>query len=165
MGKGGSASVGAVAMWKLRGLDKWLFEGAEAKIFEFLDIEPLMPPGRLRLSKALGRPCMGDIDCHCMAIVSLDEARRMDCEVAGQHGFSVIRYGGSICSKDGGAPRGMLQSILRASRQWVPRIVNLGKRGTPPIMRDGLVTKGRTRTHFSSIRSCGPLSKGTRPSA
>jgi hypothetical protein len=89
LGKGGSASVGAVAMWKLRGLDKWLFEGAEAKIFEFLDIEPLMPPGRLRLSKALGRPCMGDIDCHCMAMVSLDEARRVDCEVAGQHGFTM----------------------------------------------------------------------------
>ena len=77
-------------MWKLRGLDRQLFEGAEAKIFEFLDIEPLMPPGRLRLSKALGRPCMGDIQCHCTAMVSLDEARQMDCEVVGQHGFCVI---------------------------------------------------------------------------
>ena len=61
-------------------------------VHEFLDIEPLMPPGRRRLSKALGRPCMGDIDCHCMAMVSLAEARRMDCEVAGQHGFSVRSY-------------------------------------------------------------------------
>jgi hypothetical protein len=106
-------------MWKLRGLDRQLFEGAEAKIFEFLDIEPLMPPGRLRLSKALGRPCMGDIDCHCMAMVSLAEARRMDCEVAGQHGFSrakLYAVAGSISSTDGGAPRGMLQSILWASR-------------------------------------------------
>ena len=76
-------------MWQFRKLDEQLFEGFAAMVHEFLDIEPLMPPGRLRLSKALGRPCMGDIDCHCMAMVSLAEARRMDCEVAGQHGFSM----------------------------------------------------------------------------
>ena len=35
---------------------------------------------------------MGDIDCHCMAMVSLDEVQRMDCEVAGQHGFSMRSY-------------------------------------------------------------------------
>ena len=42
-------------MWKIRKLDEQLFDGAAAKTHEFLDIELLMPPGRLRLSKLLGR--------------------------------------------------------------------------------------------------------------
>jgi hypothetical protein len=73
-------------MWKLRGLDQQLFDGAAAKIWEFLDVTPLMPPARLRFSKMLGRPLMGEIGCNCCALVTLDEARRLDCEVAGQHG-------------------------------------------------------------------------------
>ena len=43
---------------EIRKLDEQLFEGAAAKIHAFLDIELLMPPGRLRLSKALNRPLM-----------------------------------------------------------------------------------------------------------
>ena len=80
-----------VAMWKLRGLDEQLFEGAEARIFEFLDITPLMPPARLRFSKLLGRPVMGSVHCHCVAAVSLDEVRDTDWEVCGQTG-NVIRF-------------------------------------------------------------------------
>ena len=77
-------------MWKLRGLDRQLFEGAEAKIFEFLDIEPLMPPARLRISKLLGRPVMDYVWCDCIP-VSLDEMRSTDLEVHGQTG-NVIRF-------------------------------------------------------------------------
>jgi hypothetical protein len=76
-------------MWKLRGLDGQLFEGAEAKIFKFLDIEPLMPPARLRLSKMLGRPVMDNVNCHCIAAMSLDEARDTDWEVCGQTGNEI----------------------------------------------------------------------------
>ena len=75
-------------MWKLRGLDRQLFEGAEAKIFEFLDIEPLMPPARLRFSRLLDRPLMTPLECHCIAAVSLDEARA-DWEVCGQTGNEI----------------------------------------------------------------------------
>jgi hypothetical protein len=78
-------------MWKLRGLDRQLFEGAEAKIFEFLDIEPLMPPARLRLSKLLGRPVMDRVWCYCVAAVTLDEVRGTDLEVHGQTG-NAIRF-------------------------------------------------------------------------
>ena len=83
-------------MWKLRGLDRQLFEGAEAKIFEFLDIEPLMPPARLRFSKLLGRPLTEPIDCHCVAAVSLDEVRDMPCELGGQYGHAIRFYFGML---------------------------------------------------------------------
>ena len=45
-------------MWKIRKLDEQLFMGAAAKIHEFLDIEHLMSPEKLSLSKQLGRPLM-----------------------------------------------------------------------------------------------------------
>jgi hypothetical protein len=73
-------------MWKLRGLDDQLFDGAAARIHGFLDITPLMPPARLKFSRLLGRPLMAEIGCNCIASVTLDEARRLDCEVSGQHG-------------------------------------------------------------------------------
>ena len=37
-------------MWKIQKLDEQLFNGFAARVHEFLDIEPLMPPGRLRFS-------------------------------------------------------------------------------------------------------------------
>ena len=78
-------------MWKLRGLDDQLFDGAAARIYAFLDITPLMPPARLKFSRLLGRPLMAEIGCNCIASVTLDEARRLDCEVSGQHG-NLIRF-------------------------------------------------------------------------
>ena len=76
-------------MWKLRGLDRQLFEGVEARIFEFLDVAPLMPPARLRFSKLLGRPLMEPVECHCVATVSLDEVRDTEWEVHGQTGNEI----------------------------------------------------------------------------
>ena len=70
-------------MWKIRKLDEQLFEGAAAKIHEFLDIEPLMPPGRLRLSKALNRPLMCQLYCNCTARVLPQECRGMDYMISG----------------------------------------------------------------------------------
>ena len=52
----------------------------------FLDVTPLMPPARLRFSKMLGRPLMGEIGCNCCGLVTLGEALRLDCDVAGQYG-------------------------------------------------------------------------------
>ena len=72
-------------MWKIRKLDEQLFDGAAAKIHEFLDIEPFMPPGRLRLSKALKRPMMHPLRCDCMGRGSLQECRDMDCRISGMH--------------------------------------------------------------------------------
>ena len=69
-------------MWKIRKLDEQLFMGAAAKIHEFLDIEPLMPPGRLRLSKLLGRPVMDDLHCNCV-IANIEELRNLDCQIHG----------------------------------------------------------------------------------
>ena len=70
-------------MWKIRKLDEQLFDGAAAKIHEFLDIELLMPPGRLRLSKLLGRPVMLGLQCNCTAIANIEELRGTDCQVHG----------------------------------------------------------------------------------
>ena len=70
-------------MWKIRKLDEQLFQGAAAKIHAFLDIEPLMPPGRLRLSKLLGRPVMDELNCNCTAATYVEELGDMDCEVHG----------------------------------------------------------------------------------
>ena len=69
-------------MWKIRKLDEQLFMGAAAKIHEFLDIEPLMPPGRLRLSKLLGRPVMDMLSCNCV-IANIEELRNLDCRIHG----------------------------------------------------------------------------------
>ena len=80
-------------MWKIRKLDEQLFIGAAAKIYEFLDIEPLMPPGRLRLSKLLGRPVMDELRCNCTAIANLLELRDMDCQVHGGQVVFNIRHG------------------------------------------------------------------------
>ena len=73
-------------MWKIRKLDEQLFAGAAAKIHEFLDIEPLMPPGRLRFSKLLGRPLMRYLDCKCLEKEFLDNLQDIDCTVAGEYG-------------------------------------------------------------------------------
>ena len=73
-------------MWKIRKLDEQLFMGAAAKIHEFLDIERLMPPGRLRFSKLLGRPLMRYLDCKCLQREFLDNLQDIDCTVAGEHG-------------------------------------------------------------------------------
>ena len=73
-------------MWKIRKLDEQLFMGAAAKIHEFLDIEPLMPPGRLRFSKLLGRPLMRYLDCKCLEREFLDNLQDIDCTVAGEYG-------------------------------------------------------------------------------
>ena len=72
-------------MWKIRKLDEQLFDGAAAKIHEFLDIEPFMPPGRLRLSKSLKRPMMHPLRCDCMGRGSLQECRDMDCMISGTY--------------------------------------------------------------------------------
>ena len=79
-------------MWKIRKLDEQLFDGAAAKIHEYLDIEPLMPPGRLRLSKSLKRPMMCPLYCDCMARVFLQECRDMDCRISGMHMNDEGRY-------------------------------------------------------------------------
>ena len=76
-------------MWKIRKLDEQLFAGAAAKIHEFLDIEPLMPPGRLLLSKLLGRPVMDDLACNC-AIANIEELRRL------LRRFSCVVNGGMV---------------------------------------------------------------------
>jgi len=76
-------------MWKIRKLDEQLFMGAAAKIHEFLDIEPLMPPGRLRLSKLLGRPLMRDLTCNCI-IANIEELRRL------LRRFSCVVNGGMV---------------------------------------------------------------------
>ena len=70
-------------MWKIRNLDKQLFMGAAAKIHEFLDIEQLMSPGKLSLSKQLGRPLMGKL---IHEAVYIEEVKTLDCEV---HGYYV----------------------------------------------------------------------------
>ena len=69
-------------MCKIREVDEQLFRGAAAKIHEFSDIEPLMPPGRLRLSKLLGRPVMDDLTCNCI-IANIEELRSLSCVVNG----------------------------------------------------------------------------------
>ena len=79
-------------MWKIRKLDEQLFDGAAAKIHAFLDIEPLMPPGRLHLSKSLKRPMMYPLYCDCMASVSLQECRDMDCMIRGTYMNDERRY-------------------------------------------------------------------------
>jgi hypothetical protein len=71
-------------MWKIRKLDEQLFQGAAAKIHAFLDIEPLMPPGRLRMSKLFGRPVMDELKCNCTAAAHMEEIRDMDCRVHGR---------------------------------------------------------------------------------
>ena len=72
-------------MWKIRKLDEQLFDGAAAKIHEFLDIEPFMPPGRLRLPKSLKRPMMHPLRCDCMGRGSPQECRDMDCMISGTY--------------------------------------------------------------------------------
>jgi hypothetical protein len=73
-------------MSKIRKLDKQLFMGAAAKVHEFLDIEPLMPPGRLRFSKLLGRPLMRCLSCKCLEEEFIDNLQGIDCTVAGEYG-------------------------------------------------------------------------------
>ena len=80
-------------MWKIRKLDEQLFDGAAAKIHAFLDIEPLMPPGRLRLSKLLGRPVMLGLQCNCTAIADIEELRGTDCQVHGGEAVFNLRHG------------------------------------------------------------------------
>ena len=70
-------------MWKIRKLDEQLFDGAAAKIHAFLDIQSLMPSGRLRLFKLLGRPVMDGLRCNCTAIANIEELRGTDCQVLG----------------------------------------------------------------------------------
>ena len=70
-------------MWKIRKLDEQLFDGAAAKIHEFLDIELLMPPGRLRLSKLLGRAMVKHIECDCVGWAFQNECRNIDCYISG----------------------------------------------------------------------------------
>ena len=70
-------------MWKIRKLDEQLFMGAAAKIHEFLDIELVVPPGRLRLSKLFGRAMLGDIGCDCVDWAFFDECRNVDCKISG----------------------------------------------------------------------------------
>ena len=41
-----------------------------------------MPPGRLRLSKLLGRPVMYDLTCNCI-IANIEELRSLSCVVNG----------------------------------------------------------------------------------
>ena len=74
-------------MWKIRKLDEQLFMGAAAKIHEFLDIESLMSPGKLSLSKQLGRPLMGKL---INEAVYIEEVKTLDCEV---HGYYVCTNG------------------------------------------------------------------------
>ena len=74
-------------MWKIRKLDEQLFMGAAAKIHEFLDIESLMSPGKLSLSKQLGRPLMGKL---IHEAVYIEEVKTLDCEV---HGYYVCTNG------------------------------------------------------------------------
>ena len=82
------------AMWKIRKLDEQLFDGAAANIYEYLDIEPLMPPGRLRLSKSLKRPMMHPLRCDCMGRVFLQECRDMDCMISGTYRKGCKRWRG-----------------------------------------------------------------------
>ena len=77
-------------MWKIRKLDDQLFAGAAAKIHEFLDIEPLMPRGRLRLSKLFGRPVIGSIECNCVDITTIEECRNIQCTISGYRIFPQI---------------------------------------------------------------------------
>ena len=71
-------------MWKIRKLDEQLFDGAAAKIYEYLDLKTLMPPERLALSQKLGRPLMTR---RCHEAVSPAEVRMLEpeCEVEGQY--------------------------------------------------------------------------------
>ena len=78
-------------MWKIQKLDLQLFEGFAARVYEFLDIEPLMPPGRLRFSKLLGRPMMDTLQCNCTGVANIDELRHMDCRVHGGSAFYLFR--------------------------------------------------------------------------
>ena len=73
-------------MWKIQKLDLQLFEGFAARVHEFLDIEPLMPPGRLRVSKLLGRPITKSLHCKCLDCEMLDDLEGIDCTVAGEYG-------------------------------------------------------------------------------
>ena len=73
-------------MWKIQKLDLQLFEGFAARVHEFLDIEPLMPPGRLRFSKLLGRPITTSLHCKCLDCEMLDDLEGIDCTVAGEYG-------------------------------------------------------------------------------
>ena len=73
-------------MWKIQKLDLQLFEGFAARVHEFLDIEPLMPPGRLRFSKLLGRPITKSLHCKCLDCEMLDDLEGIDCTVAGEYG-------------------------------------------------------------------------------
>ena len=77
-------------MWKIRKLDEQLFAGAAAKIHEFLDIEALMPPGRLRFSKLMGRPLMRCLDCKCLEREFLDNLQDIDCTVAGAVSYTHL---------------------------------------------------------------------------
>ena len=70
-------------MWKICKLDEQLFMGAAAKIHEFLDIEHLMSPEKLSLSKQLGRPLMSKF---VHEAVYIEEVKTLDCEV---HGYCV----------------------------------------------------------------------------
>ena len=78
-------------MWKIHKLDEQLFDGAEAKIYEYLDVSRLMPPKRLALSQKLGRPLMSQ---RWHEAVSPAEVRMLEpeCEVEGE--YSVPRVGG-----------------------------------------------------------------------
>ena len=71
-------------MWKIRKLDEQLFDGAAAKIYEYLDVSRLMPPERLALSQKLGRPLMSQ---RWHEAVSPAEVRMLEpeCEVEGQY--------------------------------------------------------------------------------
>ena len=71
-------------MWKIRKLDEQLFDGAAAKIYEFLDVSRLMPPERLALSQKLGRPLMSK---RWHEAVSPAEVRMLEpeCEVDGDY--------------------------------------------------------------------------------
>ena len=76
-------------MWKICKLDEQLFMGAAAKIHEFLDIEPLMSPGKLPLSKQLGRPLMSK---YAHEAVYIEEVKTLDCEVHGYYVNAKGRY-------------------------------------------------------------------------
>ena len=82
-------------MWKIRKLDEQLFVGAAAKIREFLDIEPLMPPGRLRLSKLFGRAMIDDLQCDRVGWAFRNECRNVDCEISGtRNAPGYVRWAG-----------------------------------------------------------------------
>ena len=83
-------------MWKIHKLDEKLFMGAAAKIHEFLDIEPLMSPEKLSLSKQLGRPLMGKL---IHEAVCIEEVKTLDCEVQGYY----VSTNGRRCSYEGDA--------------------------------------------------------------